>query len=133
MYLFRFLSKGFLATVFLLALGCQNQAPVASTPQPTANLYEGFGNYHRPITTGSPSAQRWFDQGMQLVYGFNHDEGIRSFKVAAEQDAAAPMPWWNGWRSMALPATGSQARGMAKPTLSTTAPTACIAANRNIK
>jgi tetratricopeptide (TPR) repeat protein len=94
MYRLRTLQTAFLATALLVTAGCQNPTPVASTPQPTANLYEGFGNYHRPITTGSPSAQRWFDQGMQLVYGFNHDEGIRSFKVAAEQDAASPMPWW---------------------------------------
>lgn len=94
MYCFRLFKTGLLSTMLLLAAGCQNKAPVATTPEPGANLYEGFGNYHRPVTIASPSAQRWFDQGLQLVYGFNHDEGIRSFKEAARQDSSSPMPWW---------------------------------------
>ncbi len=57
-------------------------------------LYEGFGDYHRSITTESAKAQRLFDQGMQLMYGFNHDEAIRSFHAAAEADPSAAMPWW---------------------------------------
>ncbi len=56
--------------------------------------YAGFGNYERPITTKSSLAQAYFDQGMQLLYGFNHDEAIRSFEYAAEQDPDAPMPYW---------------------------------------
>jgi tetratricopeptide (TPR) repeat protein len=59
-----------------------------------ARLYEGFGNYHRPISTSSPEAQRWFDQGLQLLYGFNHDEAIRSFRQAAAHDADCAMAWW---------------------------------------
>lgn len=59
-----------------------------------ARLYEGFGNYARPITTTSPEAQRWFDQGMQLLYGFNHDEAIRSFARAAELDPGCAMASW---------------------------------------
>lgn len=57
-------------------------------------FYEGFGNYHRAITTESEQAQAFFDQGLQLMYGFNHDEAIRSFHAAAERDPAAAMPWW---------------------------------------
>ena len=45
-------------------------------------------------TTSSAEAQRWFDQGLQLLYGFNHDEAIRSFRRAAELDPTAAMPWW---------------------------------------
>ena len=57
-------------------------------------LYEGFGSYERPITTESAEAQALFNQGMQLLYGFNHDEAIRSFKAAAAEDPSAAMPWW---------------------------------------
>ena len=46
------------------------------------------------MTTNSEQAQKFFDQGMQLLYGFNHDEAIRSFQQAAELDPDAPMPWW---------------------------------------
>lgn len=81
-----------LATFTLMGtlLGCQG----APSSQGGAQLYDGFGNYKRKITTQSVEAQRWFDQGMQLMYGFNHDEAIRSFHEAAKHDAASPMPWW---------------------------------------
>jgi len=56
--------------------------------------YEGFGDYSKKITTDSREAQGWFDQGLQLMYGFNHDEAIRSFEKAAEVDPSAAMAWW---------------------------------------
>lgn len=68
--------------------GCQ------TTPTNGAHMYEGFGNYQREITTDSRSAQQWFNQGMQQMYGFNHDEAIRSFEQAAAMDDSAAMPWW---------------------------------------
>ena len=79
-----------IAAVFLLQLGaCQT-----TTPSNGARLYDGFGNYSRDITTDSRSAQKWFNQGMQQMYGFNHDEAIRSFEQAAAMDDTAAMPWW---------------------------------------
>lgn len=71
-----------------LTPGCQSSSPVA------ARMYTGFGDYTRDITTDSVQAQRWFNQGMQLTYGFNHDEAIRSFEKAAALDPGAAMPWW---------------------------------------
>ena len=47
-----------------------------------APLFEGMGDYHMPITTADPDAQRYFDQGMVLAFGFNHAESIRSFRAA---------------------------------------------------
>jgi tetratricopeptide (TPR) repeat protein len=76
------------AGVVLLS-GCQKQAPGKD-----ARIYEGFGNYERTISTERESAQQWFNQGMQLMYGFNHDEAIRSFEQAAAADPSSPMPWW---------------------------------------
>lgn len=73
-----------------LLFGCATNDPAPLD----ARLYEGFGNYERPMTTESAEAQAWFDQGMQLLYGFNHDEAIRSFKSAAKADPSAAMPWW---------------------------------------
>jgi tetratricopeptide (TPR) repeat protein len=67
--------------------------PSCSSPQ-GARLYDGFGNYRRTVTTQSPEAQRWFDQGMQLLYGFNHDEAIRSFTAAAEADPSCGIAHW---------------------------------------
>ena len=57
-------------------------------------LYDDLGTLHHPISTSSESAQRYFDQGLRLVYAFNHEEAIRSFEEAAKLDPGAPMPYW---------------------------------------
>ncbi len=59
-----------------------------------AQLLPGMGAYSHPIQTSSPEAQKFFDQGLALLYNFNHAEAERSFLKAAELDAKAPMPWW---------------------------------------
>jgi tetratricopeptide (TPR) repeat protein len=64
-----------------------------SDPRPVV-LVEGLGNAHHVIRTTSPEAQRYFDQGMDYLYAFNHDEARRSFERAAQLDPKAPMPWW---------------------------------------
>lgn len=61
---------------------------------PSARLYEGFGSYHRAISTNSKQAQQWFDQGMQLLYGFNHDEAVRSFEAAMRLDPDCAIAAW---------------------------------------
>ena len=63
----------------------------------TTNALEldpGLGHYHHPITTKNPEAQTYFDQGLTLLYGFNHDEAARYFRRAAELDPEAAMPYW---------------------------------------
>ncbi len=78
------------ATAGVMVLsGCRSEEPGAA-----GRIYEGFGNYERAITTESETAQQFFNQGMQLMYGFNHDEAIRSFEQAAAADPSNPMPWW---------------------------------------
>lgn len=58
------------------------------------DLLTGLGKHSHPIATSSPEAQRFFDQGLALLYGFNHDEAARMFSRAAELDPASPMPHW---------------------------------------
>jgi tetratricopeptide (TPR) repeat protein len=53
-----------------------------------------MGNHHHAIVTASAEAQQYFDQGFALVFGFNHEEAVRSFRRAAELDPKAPMPHW---------------------------------------
>ncbi|HSD55039.1 MAG TPA: tetratricopeptide repeat protein [Burkholderiales bacterium] len=66
-----------------------------SGPTPSAHeLHPGLGNYHFPITTQNPQAQVYFDQGIALLYGFNHDEAARYFRRATELDPQAAMPYW---------------------------------------
>src|SRR5215471_19296804 len=57
-------------------------------------LYKGLGTWTHPITTRSPEAQRYFDQGLSLLYGFNRYEALRSFRKASELDPSAVMTWW---------------------------------------
>lgn len=88
-----------LATVMA---GCS--APAAPPPAPAATTTPAaapappaepvFGNHHHPIRTASAEAQKAFDRGFDLVFGFNHEEAVRSFTKAAELDPASPMPHW---------------------------------------
>jgi tetratricopeptide (TPR) repeat protein len=59
-----------------------------------ARLFEGLGGFHRAVTTSSPEAQRYFDQGMRFVWAFNHDEATRSFARAAELDPGCASCFW---------------------------------------
>lgn len=81
--------------------GCKPQAapagPAVSPPELAvagANLLEGLGDHHFPVTTKHPDVQRWFDQGLMLAYGFNHDAAERSFLKATELDPDCAMCWW---------------------------------------
>lgn len=59
-----------------------------------APLFDGMGDFHMPITTADPDAQRYFDQGMVLAFGFNHAESIRSFRAAQTLDPRCAMCFW---------------------------------------
>ena len=69
-------------------------AAVAGSSPDTVPLYTDLGDHHVPITTPVPLTQRYFDQGMRLVYGFNHGEAIRSFNEAARLDSNCAMCYW---------------------------------------
>lgn len=69
-----------------------SQAPQATGPK--APLYDNLGNYHVAISTTSPEAQKYFDQGLTLSYAFNHAESIRAFRQAAALDPACAMCYW---------------------------------------
>jgi len=59
-----------------------------------AQLFDGLGSFHRGISTRSPEAQQYFDQGMRLLWAFNHDESTRSFARAAELDPDCAICLW---------------------------------------
>ena len=81
-------SLGLLA-VLLCLVGCQNAEPEIETP-----LHYDVGVVHREVTTSSPEAQQWFDRGLGLAYGFNHEEAIVCFERAAEADPDCAMCYW---------------------------------------
>jgi len=59
-----------------------------------ATLMSGLGSLHHPVTTGNDEAQRYFDQGLSLIYAFNHEEAVRSFQRAAALDPQMAMAHW---------------------------------------
>ena len=69
----------------------QSGAAEASTRACTA---PGFGSVHHPVKTASPEAQRMFDRGMALDYGFNHNQAKRCFERAASLDPEMAMAYW---------------------------------------
>jgi tetratricopeptide (TPR) repeat protein len=66
----------------------------AHTPSKPATLMPGLGDLHHPVSTKNPQAQQFFDQGLRLIYAFNHDEAARSFRRAAELDPKLAMAYW---------------------------------------
>jgi tetratricopeptide (TPR) repeat protein len=83
-----------LLAVFQCATAQEHQQAGAQKKLAPVILMKGMGNHHHPISTKSPLAQKFFDQGLILIYGFNHAEAIRSFQNASELDPEAAMPLW---------------------------------------
>ena len=91
--------KGFQVPASLLCgsilLGLTVPAVEMDVNQPRpAPLFDSLGSHHHAITTAVPEAQRYFDQGLILVYAFNHKEAIRAFEAAAKLDPECAMAWW---------------------------------------
>lgn len=93
-----FTMKYLLAGLALTLSSCSALQNSSKTEQFVAEggapLFDGMGSYHRGITTGSEGAQRFFNQGMVLAFGFNHAESIRSFRAAQKLDPLCAMCFW---------------------------------------
>ena len=57
-------------------------------------FFEGLGSYTRTITTTSPETQKYFNQGLNFVFGFNHGAAIRAFQAAETIDPDCAMAHW---------------------------------------
>ena len=67
----------------------------ANAPASTAlPLFDTFGDLHRDVGTRVPAAQRYFDQGLRMAYGFNHEAAGRAFAEAARLDPQCAMCVW---------------------------------------
>jgi tetratricopeptide (TPR) repeat protein len=77
----------------LLPLALFAQHPHGADGEKPIALLPGLGA-HRHAIAASPEAQKFFDQGLALLYGFNRYEALRSFRRAAELDPKALMPRW---------------------------------------
>jgi len=87
-----------ISALLLVSVGCSAQrketahGAAAAAERPV--LYDSLGNYSYRITTRSAEAQRWFNQGLRLVYAFNHHEAEKAFREAGRVDPACAMCFW---------------------------------------
>src|SRR5713101_632244 len=81
----KLLVPAFVLLVGLCSLVAQSKPPA---------LMPGMGQHHHRISTKDPEAQRSFDQGLTLVFAFNHEEAARAFQRAAELDPQSAMAFW---------------------------------------
>jgi tetratricopeptide (TPR) repeat protein len=98
--------RGRVRTLFLLPLtaallfsgvaSAQEQSPQkpAAAEATAACTAPGFGSVHHAVKTSSPEAQKLFERGMALDYGFNHKQAQRCFERAAELDPQMAMAYW---------------------------------------
>lgn len=90
------LSGCLLGGVMWLVAGDVNwaEAAILSDARQPVPLFDNLGSLHHPITTTSEQAQQYFDQGVRLVYAFNHAEAVQAFEEAARLDPSAAMAYW---------------------------------------
>lgn len=81
----------FIITGTALMFACQSPQ---GSDQLQAPLFDNLGKYKLTITTTSKLAQRFFNQGLNLTYGFNHGEAERSYREAVRQDSTCAMCYW---------------------------------------
>jgi tetratricopeptide (TPR) repeat protein len=100
------MNKSYLAFILILAAALvtlqghsddaeeRNSPSIVDLSPVGATRLEGLGDHSMPISSRHPEVQQWFDQGLALTYGFNHDGAGRSFIRAAELDPECAMCWW---------------------------------------
>jgi len=93
-FFFRTVALAILGSVYVTAPAAAQRDHPMPAPHAPATLMAGLGSLHHPIATPSDEAQKFFDQGLTLVYAFNFSEAVRSFDRAAELDPRSPMPLW---------------------------------------
>ncbi|HEY7403265.1 MAG TPA: hypothetical protein VIB39_07075 [Candidatus Angelobacter sp.] len=84
----------FLVLVLCLPVVAQQHGSHGQPATPPATLMSGYSDLHHPVTTTNPEAQKFFDQGLRLIYAFNHEEAARSFQQAAKLDPRMAMAYW---------------------------------------
>jgi tetratricopeptide (TPR) repeat protein len=91
--IFRFTLFASLTIISTLNINAAAQDHARGAEKPVT-LMTGLGDLHHPVSTQSKEAQEYFDQGLRLVYAFNHDEAARSFQKAADLDPKLAMAYW---------------------------------------
>ncbi len=76
------------------AVAAADDAPPKADADTMVPIMEGLGTLEHRITTANPLAQQYFNQGLRLMFAFNHDEAIRAFRAAAKVDPNCAMAYW---------------------------------------
>jgi tetratricopeptide (TPR) repeat protein len=99
-----------LSLVVWTCVAAGQPAPPAAAPK----LLGTLGSYHRPISSKSTQAQAYFDQGLRLLYAFNHEESEAAFEEAARRDPSCAICFWGAALTLGpninLPAIPERAR-----------------------
>jgi tetratricopeptide (TPR) repeat protein len=82
------------AALCLPGLAQEHEHAAAAPKGKPVTLMAGLGTWRHPVSTTNAQAQAFFDQGLRLIYAFNHDEAARSFQHAAEIDPKLAMAYW---------------------------------------
>jgi tetratricopeptide (TPR) repeat protein len=83
--------------VLAFVIGGSTTLLAQETPSKAARavpLFTDLGTLHHPISSKVAQAQKYFDQGMRLVFAFNHGEAIRAFNEAARLDPKCAICYW---------------------------------------
>ncbi len=86
------ISLTIIISISLTIIASAQDHPMATAKPVT--MMTGLGDLHHPVSTKIAGAQEFFDQGLRLIYAFNHDEAARSFQQAAELDPKLAMAYW---------------------------------------
>jgi pimeloyl-ACP methyl ester carboxylesterase/tetratricopeptide (TPR) repeat protein len=80
--------------LFPIAIYGQHGSHAPAKAAAPVALEAGLGDIDHPVTTNNPEAQKFFNQGLSYLYGFNHEEAVNSFKQAAKLDPQLAMAYW---------------------------------------
>lgn len=83
-----------LASTSLVQAGQAGHDAAMADPDAAVPLFTGLGEHRFPITTDSDMAQRYFDQGLMFIYGFNHFEAVRAFQESVRHDPECALCFW---------------------------------------
>ncbi len=83
-----------LALSIILNIGVFSQHDHHSSSEQPPRLMPGLSDLNHQVSTRNPDAQKFFNQGLALIYAFNHEEARRSFEQAAKLDPNLAMAQW---------------------------------------
>ncbi len=80
--------------------GVSTEIDISKLPSP--EKIAGLGHSHISITTKSPEAQQWFDQGLALLHSFWDYEAMRAFEQSIRLDPDCAMCHWGMYRALSF-------------------------------